>query len=96
MTPALLLCLKGEEMDTTAKERVEQELEELNEKMTKLSSFIYGKAILTTGLSNEMVYQMESQLYSMQQYAKCLQKRLLIWGKTDEELQKINERKIIG
>ena len=83
-------------MDTTAKERVEQELEELNEKMTKLSSFLYGKAILTTGLSNEMVYQMESQLYSMQQYAKCLQKRLLIWGKTDEELQKINERKIIG
>ena len=83
-------------MDTTAKERVERELEELNEKMTKLSSFLYGKAILTTGLSNEMVYQMESQLYSMQQYAKCLQKRLLIWGKTDEELQKINERKIIG
>lgn len=82
--------------ETTAKERVEKELEELNEKMTKLSSFLYGKAILTTGLSNEMIYQMESQLYSMQQYAKCLQKRLIIWGKTDKELREIDTAKILG
>jgi hypothetical protein len=47
-------------------------------------------------LSDEMVYQMETQLYSMQQYAKCLQKRLRIWGKTDKELREINEAKILG
>lgn len=82
--------------ETTAKERVEKELEELNDKMTKLSSFLYGTAILTMSLSDEMVYQMETQLYSMQQYAKCLQKRLRIWGKTDKELREINEAKILG
>ena len=83
-------------METTAKERVEKELEELNDKMTKLSSFLYGTAILTMSLSDEMVYQMETQLYSMQQYAKCLQKRLRIWGKTDKELRELNEAKILG
>ena len=83
-------------METTAKERVEKELEELNEKMTKLSSFLYGTAILAMSLSEEMTYQMESQLNSMQQYAKCLQKRLRIWGKTDKELREINEAKRIG
>ena len=83
-------------METTAKERVEKELEELNEKMTKLSSFLYGTAILAMSLSEEMTCQMESQLYSMQQYAKCLQKRLRIWGKTDKELREINEAKRIG
>jgi hypothetical protein len=82
--------------ETTAKERVEKELEELNDKMTKLSSFLYGTAILTMSLSEEMTYQMETQLYSMQQYAKCLQKRLRIWGKTDKELREINEAKILG
>jgi hypothetical protein len=82
--------------ETTAKERVEKELEELNDKMTKLSSFLYGTAILTMSLSDEMTYQMETQLYSMQQYAKCLQKRLRIWGKTDKELREINEAKILG
>lgn len=80
-------------METTAKERVEKELEELNEKMTKLSSFLYGKAILTMDLSNEMTYQMETQLCSMQQYAKCLQKRLRIWGKTDKELMEEDNAK---
>lgn len=80
-------------METTAKERVEKELEELNEKMTKLSSFLYGKEILTMGLSNEMTHQMETQLYSMQQYAKCLQKRLRIWGKTDKELMEEDNAK---
>ena len=80
-------------METTAKERVEKELEELNEKMTKLSSFLYSKAILTMDLSNEMTNQMETQLYSMQQYAKCLQKRLHIWGKTDKELMEEDNAK---
>ncbi len=82
--------------ETTAKERVEKELEELNEKMTKLSSFLYGNKILTTDISEEMTYQMETQLYSMQQYAKCLQKRLRIWGKTDKELRELNEAKFLG
>ena len=75
-------------METTAKERVEQELEELNEKIAKLSSFLYGKKILDMDISREMFYQMETQLMAMQQYAKCLQTRLCIWDKTDEELNK--------
>lgn len=82
--------------ETTAKERVEKELEELNEKMTKLSSFLYGNQILTMAISDEMVYQMETQLYSMQQYAKCLQKRLRIWGKTDKELRGDNDCKVFA
>lgn len=74
-------------MELTAKQRVENELEELNEKITKLSSFLYGTKILSMNLSYDMRYQMEEQLRAMQQYARCLQARLLIWGKTDAEIE---------
>ena len=37
-----------------AKERVEKELEELNEKIVKLSSFLYGKKLVEAGLSFRM------------------------------------------
>lgn len=73
-------------MENTAKERVETELGELNEKIVKLTSFLYGNKILASDISREMFYQMEAQLCAMQQYARCLIQRLRIWGKTDEEL----------
>ena len=81
-------------METTAKERVEKELEELNEKMTKLTNFLYGNKILATEISREMYFQMESQLFAMQNYARCLQQRLRIWDMTDEELNRCNSVKI--
>lgn len=74
--------------ETTAKERVEKELEELKEKIVKLAAFLYGGEILTAGLSEQMVYTMKDQIRSMEQYAEALQRRLLIWDKTDKQLQR--------
>lgn len=70
-----------------AKERVEKELEELNEKIVKLTAFLFGKAILEKGLSRRMRGIMQEQLDVMRRYANLLQERLAIWGKSDEELQ---------
>lgn len=75
--------------ETTAKERVEQELEELNEKITKLTAFLYGSKIITADLSNDMRFQMKRQLLAMQEYANALQHRLHIWGKSNRELAEI-------
>lgn len=69
-----------------AKERVEKELEELNEKIVKLSSFLFSKKLITAGLSRRMEDLLREQLRSMQDYARILQLRLSIWGKTDEEI----------
>ena len=71
-----------------AKERVEKELEELNEKIVKLSSFLYGKKLVEAGLSFRIRDMLNEQLRTMQRYAEILQNRLAIWGKTDEELCK--------
>lgn len=70
----------------TAKERVEKELEDLNEKIVKLSSFLFGKKLVESGLSHKMVDLLREQLRNMQDYARILQLRLSIWGKTDKEL----------
>ncbi|MBQ9113899.1 MAG: hypothetical protein IJY05_03145 [Clostridia bacterium] len=70
-----------------AKVRVEQELIDLNEKIVKLTNFIFGPKLAQAKLSRQMVCELENQLTVMQQYAKCLQRRLEIWGKTDEELR---------
>lgn len=69
-----------------AKARVEQELEELNEKIIKLTAFLFGKKLVEMKLSNRMVGGMHEQLDVMKRYAHILQQRLSIWGKTDEEL----------
>lgn len=74
-----------------AKERVEKELEELNEKIVKLSSFLYGKKLVEAGLSFRMRDLLSEQLRAMQRYAELLQNRLAIWGKTDEELCKADK-----
>lgn len=82
--------------ETTAKERVEQELENLNERIAKLSTFLFGGKILSANISNEMHFQMKRQLTAMQEYAEALQTRLLIWDKTDEELAIGNQFGKIG
>lgn len=63
----------------TAKERVEQELDELNEKMVKLTCFLYGRKITEGVVTAEMRELMKKQLSYMQAYAETLQDRLMIW-----------------
>lgn len=75
----------NEKVKDAAKERVEKELEELNEKIVKLSAFLFGWKATT--LSRQMRWKMKEQLVCMQNYAECLQERLLIWDKTDAELE---------
>lgn len=77
--------------ESTAKERVEQELEELNERIAKLSTFLFGGKILSDNISGAMRYQMKRQLIAMQEYAEALQTRLRIWDKTDDELNSFVE-----
>lgn len=76
-------------VELTAKERVELELEELKQKIAKLSLFLFSKEIIDNKLiSREMYGLMRNQLSLMQDYARTLQGRLKIWDKTDEELFK--------
>lgn len=82
--------------ETTAKERVERELDELNEKIVKLSGFLYGGTILTANISREMTFLMQDQLRAMETYAQALQNRLRIWGKTDAEIDKERNGPKIG
>lgn len=77
-----------EDVKDPAKARVEQELEELNEKIIKLTAFLFGKKLVEMKLSNRMINVMREQLGIMQNYARILQDRLAIWGNTDEELYK--------
>ena len=73
-------------MGDEAKQRVVKELEELNEKMGKLSFFLFSPGIEQKGISRQMRMLMRDQLGYMQSYAETLQRRLAIWGKTDIEL----------
>lgn len=75
-----------ENKELTAKERVQVELKELNEKIVKLSAFLYSEKAIAEDLSYEMRRAMRDQLRCMSDYAIALQHRLAIWGKTDKEL----------
>lgn len=68
------------------KVKVEQELSDLLDKITNLTKFIYGKGVLESNLSTKMRVLLGIQLSEMTAYARTLQERLRIWGKTDEEL----------
>ena len=46
--------IKEKVYPTTAKERVEQELDELNEKIVKLTCFLYGRKIAERVVTAEM------------------------------------------
>ena len=69
-----------------AKERVEQELLDLNEKIVKLATFLYSPALKKANLSHTMIMLEKDQLHVMQQYSEILEQRLDIWGKPDEEI----------
>lgn len=76
------------EKGLTAKERVQFELDELNQKIGTLSAFLFGRAIIERkDISNAMKGLLKRQLAQMQDYAQTLQERLEIWDKTDEELR---------
>ena len=70
-----------------AKQRVEQELAELNEKIVKLTAFLFSSDIVNMDISNNMRFLLRRQLNVMQEYADVLQERLRTWDKTDEELK---------
>lgn len=67
-----------------AKERVEQELKELGEKMAKLVDFTCSEKFRS--LSNEMQYLMCDQLRTMMEYSNILRRRLSIWDKPDTQI----------
>jgi hypothetical protein len=77
-----------------AKQRVEQELAELNEKIVKLTAFLFGGDIVNMDISDNMRFLMRRQLNVMQEYADVLQDRLRLrtWDKTDEELKNEEHR----
>ena len=70
-----------------AKQRVEQELAELNEKIVKLTAFLFGVDIVNMDISDNMRFLLRRQLNVMQEYADVLQERLRTWDKTDEEIR---------
>ena len=69
-----------------AKERVENELLDLNEKIVKLATFLYSPASKKANLSRTMIMLEKDQLHVMQQYSEILEQRLDIWGKPEEEI----------
>lgn len=75
-----------------AKQRVEQELEELNEKIVKLTAFLFGGDIVNMDIPEHMRFLLRRQLNVMQEYADVLQERLRTWDKTDEELKNEEHR----
>lgn len=62
----------------TAKERVEQELDELNEKIVNLTRFLYGRKITEGVVNSEMLDLLKQQLKHMQAYAETLQNMLMV------------------
>lgn len=70
-----------------AKQRVEQELAELNEKIVKLTAFLFGGDIFNMDIADNMRLLLRRQLNVMQEYAGVLQERLRTWDKTDEEIK---------
>lgn len=69
------------------KQRVEQELAELNEKIVKLTAFLLGADIVNMDIADNMRFLLRRQLNVMQEYAYVLQERLRTWDKTDEEIR---------
>lgn len=66
--------------------KVEKELSELLDKITNLTKFLHQDSLTKKGLSMRMIAIMYTQLSAMTDYARLLQSRLAIWGKTDEEI----------
>ena len=75
--------------EASPKARVEHELEELAEKIGKISQYIYGDMNFAN-LSNSMQRLLWRQKKLMEEYASVLVLRLKIWDKTDVEVYKEN------
>ncbi len=72
-----------------AKERVEKELAELNEKIVKLVAFLYGaKPPEITYTAKRLLVE---QLSVMQQYSDILTRRLAVWDLPEYEARKLND-----
>lgn len=84
--------MDNESRTDEAKARVEAELSDLNVKIVKLTTFLYGDMPLKANLSRRMIVLMKNQLETMARYAEILQDRLSIWGMTDEQLYEPRER----
>ena len=66
-----------EEIKTTAKERVEIELNDLKEKITKLNTFRFS--VNFSNISDLQQELLKEQVYYMEKYADILIKRLVHW-----------------
>ena len=75
-----------------AKQRVEQELAELNEKIVKLTAFLFGGDIVNMDIADNMRFLLRRQLNVMQEYADVLQERSRTCDKTDEEIKNEEHR----
>lgn len=80
------VCEKNPLFGKTTKERVEDELRELLDRISNLTKFCYGERLLKANLSTRMRAYLHCQLDTMIEYAKWLQARLKIWDMTDEEI----------
>lgn len=84
--------MDNESRTDEAKARLEAELSDLNVKIVKLTTFLYGDKLVKVKLSHRMIGLMKNQLETMARYAEILQDRLSIWGMTDEQLYEPRER----
>lgn len=62
---------------STAKERVENELKELEERLTKLKAFVLTEAFSKLSKVQQMLLM--SQIDIMTSYQNCLHRRLRFW-----------------
>lgn len=69
----------GDPTGYTAKDNVQFELDELLEKIRKLTDFLFSTRLAEANLMPEMVNLLDEQLKVMQAYATILQHRLAIW-----------------
>lgn len=65
-------------MEVSAKQRVEDELYELRQRIKALMDFLYSEKV--NNVSIAMKSLMHEQLRAMQEYARILTDRLAIWG----------------
>lgn len=70
---------QNEARELTPKERVQQELVDLKNKILRLTAVLYGETLQAKGISKDMMRLMEDQLRVMQVYATILQNRLAHW-----------------
>lgn len=62
---------------TTAKERVELELKELEERLNKLKTFVLSETFSKLSTTQQMLLM--SQIDIMTSYVNCLHRRLKFW-----------------